>query len=87
VTAGNSDLVSFWDYELFKLLGEIQLEGDVTSLEFLHHYSILLVGSNSDRVFLFSFIIRNQAEAFFTLIAVIDTFLISNPDFKPEPLY
>lgn len=87
VTAANSDLVTLWDYELFKHLGEIKVEGDVSCLEFLHHYCILLVGSNSDRIFLFSFMIRNQAEAFFTLIGVVDLFLIANPDFKPVPLY
>jgi hypothetical protein len=74
LTASNADVVSLWDYELFRLLGEIKVEGDVTCLEFLHHYSVIIIGSNADKIFLLAFQIREQSEAFLTTIAIIDLF-------------
>lgn len=59
ILSSDSDKICMWDYEILKLLGEIDCEGDVSCLGFANYYSAFLIGTNQDKIFVFSFVITD----------------------------
>ena len=82
--------VSIYDYELFRLLGEVNADkdSDITFLSFIKSYNLFVMGTNVVKVF--SFMIRNLEEIHLDIIAILDPYYLLNQvpyvEYQHDPL-
>jgi len=59
--SSNNNEIYLWDYEYFRVLGVILVEEDSepTVLTFINGYSLILVGTNRNQIYLINFSIKD----------------------------
>lgn len=88
--ASSQTKLSIYDYELLRLLGEVNADkdSDITFLAFIKSYNLLAMGTNVVKIF--SFIIRDQQEIYLDIIAILDPYYLLNNvpyvPYTPEPI-
>lgn len=76
--ASSQTKLSIYDYELLRLLGEVNADkdSDITFLTFIKSYNLLAMGTNVVKIF--SFLIRDQQEIHLDIIAILDPYYLLN---------
>jgi hypothetical protein len=58
LAAPAGDTISVIDYELFRVLGEVQAPADITALLFVLNYNCFLVATANGKIWAISFMVR-----------------------------
>lgn len=83
-TSTNSNQVFIWDYEYFRFLGIIQVEEDSepTLISFINGYSIIIVGTNKNMIYLIYFECKDMNIKFKLIGKIVLDNINNNIDLK-----